>query len=475
MPDNDELGCLLFWEARHGRADGVRQLIAEGANLDWGHPSDGSTPLCVAACFDHVAALVALIEAGAGIDACERDTGLTPLAIACIEGCTRSVERLIAAGADTDAADNDGFTPLMHASMAGSKAVAASLLKAGASIEVGTGGVCALELANVQGHAALTKLIEDEVMARRAAREREAAEKAAAERAAAEHEAAEKRAEREAAEKRAAEHRAAEQRAAEQRAAEQHAAEQQAAAEKAAFEQAQRAEAAEKAAAAEKSALEAAAQDAAALAEASSATQPTSFLAARVALGPSDNVREQPPPKMARTRMAAPMPGQFAPTRLEVIQDGDDVVVKLHASEIVRLRPSTGELTLTSGGWRTTSTLEALNTSILDLVPSPKIELVATAEDWSVRDERGVTIPFVDGMAIPTLAENPLRSARLSTASSVALIGATDTSERSGNAAASASSSCGGPGVLPQSCATSSSGGTMGVATSCPNMAVPSS
>ena len=72
--------------------------------------------------------------------------------------------------------------------------------------------------------------------------------------------------------------------------------------------------------------------------------------------------------QVRRTRCAAPTAGQLAPTRLEVVQEGDDVVVRLHAAEIVRLR-SHGELTLSSGGWRTVSTLEAINGSVAELVP----------------------------------------------------------------------------------------------------------
>ena len=33
------------WAARHGRADAVRELAAQGAPLDWAHPDDGRTPL----------------------------------------------------------------------------------------------------------------------------------------------------------------------------------------------------------------------------------------------------------------------------------------------------------------------------------------------------------------------------------------------------------------------------------------------
>ena len=321
----------LFWEARHGRADGVTRLVGEGACVDWGHPVDGRTPLCAAACFDHLAAVIALLEAGAGVDVRERESGQTPLVLAVIENATRCVDRLIAAGADVNALDLDGLSPLMHAVIAGSKTVAASLLKAGARIEPGPTGVSAVELATVLGNAAVAKLIEEEAAARKAAAEKAATETAAAERVAAEAAAAEMR--------------AAEAKAAAEKAAEQRAAQLAAAAERAA---------ADSAAAAERAAAAAA-----------------SMAASTAEKRPADGEHQQQPPlKVARTRMAAPEPGQFASSRLEVDQERGtgDVVVKLHATEIVRLRPL-GELTLGSGGWRTVSTLEALNTSLAELVP----------------------------------------------------------------------------------------------------------
>ena len=339
----------LFWEARHGRADGVTRLVGEGACVDWAHPVDGRTPLCAAASFDHLAAVIALLEAGAGVDVREHESGQTPLVLAVIENATRCVDRLIAAGADVNALDLDGLSPLMHAVIAGSKTVAASLLKAGARIEPGPSGVSAVELAAVLGNAAVAKLIEEEAAARKAAAEKAAKEKVAAERVAAEAAAAEMR--------------AAEAKAAAEKAAEQRAAQLAAAAERAA---------ADSAAAAERAA-------------AAAASMAASMAEKRPADGEGREHQQQPPLKVARTRMAAPEPGQFASSRLEVDQERGtgDVVVKLHATEIVRLRPS-GELTLGSGGWRTVSTLEALNTSLAELVPKVGVVhcLVIASDGW---------------------------------------------------------------------------------------------
>ena len=144
--------------------------------------------------------------------------------------------------------------------------------------------------------------------------------------------------------------------AAEKAAAEKEAAEKEAAA-RAAEEEAADKAAAEKAAADEAAAAEQRA--AAELAWASTATKGSEEAdgSAAAAAAPAANDAEQgaaAAQPTRRVRCAAPTAGALAPTRLEVVQEGDDVVVRLHATEIVRLR-SRGELTLSSGGWRTVS------------------------------------------------------------------------------------------------------------------------
>ena len=281
-----------------------------------------------------------LLDAGADVNLATQESGVTPLATAVIEGAAACVRHLLAKGADPELPDKDGFTPLMHAALHGRVDSAAALVEAGAALGAGPAGVGAKELAHVQGHQALVELIEGEDRKRL---EKAAADKAEAERVVAAKEAAERAAvERAAAEKAAEERAAAEEKAAVKRAA--------AAAEAATDEQA----AAELAAAAAVSPAVEAAAAAPAASEAES--------------GASGNLQAGERNTGRRTRMAAPTAGQLAPTRLEVVQEGDDVVVRLHAAGIVRRR-SHGELTLSSGGWRTVSTLEAINGSVAELVP----------------------------------------------------------------------------------------------------------
>ena len=393
-----------------------------------------------------------LLDAGADVNLAQ-ESGLTPLAAAVIEGAAACVRHLLARGGDPELPDTDGFTPLMHAALHGRADSAAALVEAGAVLGAGPAGIGAKELAHVQGHQALVELIEggdrkqlekaaaDKVKAERVVAAKEASERAAVERAATEKE-------REAANKMTGE-RVAVERAAVAEAA----AEKQAAAELAA-------------AVAVPPAIEAAAA-------APAASEAESGASANLQAGERNTGR--------RTRCAAPTAGHLAPTRLEVVQEGDDVVVRLHAAEIVRLR-SRGELTLSSGGWRTVSTLEAINGSVAELVPvrpqlhastpdsapahhcvpvaqhpppqhthigrvdtsgarlherhracrpppatrhtrtasvlcwqTLKLELVKSASgvDWLLHDGSGTSVPFADGITLPTNVPNPLSAASI--------------------------------------------------------------
>ena len=45
-----------------------------------------------------------------------------------------------------------------------------------------------------------------------------------------------------------------------------------------------------------------------------------------------------------------------------------------------------------------------------------KLEVVASDNEWVVRDGSGTSIPFADGITIPTATESPLRATRIATA-----------------------------------------------------------
>ena len=76
----------------------VLELLRQGAQLEWRHPSGGETPL----------------------------------AIACLNGSYEAAEALCAHGAELDARDKYQQTPLMNAAMCGHPKVCAMLLALGA-------------------------------------------------------------------------------------------------------------------------------------------------------------------------------------------------------------------------------------------------------------------------------------------------------------------------------------------------------
>jgi hypothetical protein len=71
--------------------------------------------------------------------------------------------------------------------------------------------------------------------------------------------------------------------------------------------------------------------------------------------------------------------------------DGEDVVVRYHATDIVRLRED-GSVVLNSGGWHTYTTKERLNYFTTARVFQRNFK-------WFVRTADGV-VPFSDGMVL---------------------------------------------------------------------------
>jgi uncharacterized protein len=111
-----------------------------------------SSPTLARAAFSGLlAVLEQRLAEGADPDEADLHLGLTPLAAAARRGRLECLERLLAAGADACLGDEDGWTPLMHAAIAGKSAIVARLIEAGGVEATNKNGESALHLAIQKG------------------------------------------------------------------------------------------------------------------------------------------------------------------------------------------------------------------------------------------------------------------------------------------------------------------------------------
>lgn len=121
----------LMHAAAHGDADTVRLLISAGADLKAATPEKLQPALTLAARWNRVSVIKALLAAGA--DPRQRDSiGWTALMWASLQGRTDVVAVLLPGGADPNNVDQDGDTPLILAARRGHKDTVQLLLKSGA-------------------------------------------------------------------------------------------------------------------------------------------------------------------------------------------------------------------------------------------------------------------------------------------------------------------------------------------------------
>jgi len=125
-------GLALIEAAEDADIDGIKGLIAAGADVNAAVDGDGS-PLIVAARAGHMEAVQVLLDHGADVDMAVPGDG-NPLIMAAREGHTEIVDLLLARGAGIDTVVDDDENALIQASGAGRLAVVRLLVGRGADV-----------------------------------------------------------------------------------------------------------------------------------------------------------------------------------------------------------------------------------------------------------------------------------------------------------------------------------------------------
>jgi ankyrin repeat protein len=115
--------------AKDGNIKAVKQHLADSVDVN-AQSDGGSTPLQLAAIYDHKEIAELLIAGGADVNA-ENEDGWTPLHFAASDGHKEVVELFIAKGADVNVKADVGWTPLQMAAGEGHKEIVDLLRKHG--------------------------------------------------------------------------------------------------------------------------------------------------------------------------------------------------------------------------------------------------------------------------------------------------------------------------------------------------------
>jgi ankyrin repeat protein len=130
------MSSALHQAARSGQIQTVRQLVAEGADVDAADAS-GRSPLYVAGEAGHSDVVQLLLAAGAGVASAD-SRGRTPLHAAAMERRLEVMQQLLEAGANVHAGDKHGWTPL-HAAACRQHDLVQLLLAAGVDVDPAQG------------------------------------------------------------------------------------------------------------------------------------------------------------------------------------------------------------------------------------------------------------------------------------------------------------------------------------------------
>ncbi len=161
---------IMLWSAHHGYLRAVRHCMSDDrwhAKLKIRRPSDGATPLFLAAEQNNLPIVRALLARGVEINLGTFEA-YSPLHAAANEGHTSVARFLIDAKADLTKTDARGYSPIMLAAGQGHAKIVRLLANAGVRVDVATkifksdedqGGETALHRACEKGHAEMVGLL----------------------------------------------------------------------------------------------------------------------------------------------------------------------------------------------------------------------------------------------------------------------------------------------------------------------------
>ena len=170
IPVNQDANPALWTAARDGGTEVVRQLLADGAEVEERGGWTEGTALDVAATHGHEAVARLLIGKGAAVSA-KDNGGITPLHWAASRGHEAVVWLLLEHRAEVSVKDDHGVTPLHSAASYGFEAVVGLLLEHGAdlSAKLNKRGWTPLDLAIMRSEHSVAAMLSAEA-ARRAQR-----------------------------------------------------------------------------------------------------------------------------------------------------------------------------------------------------------------------------------------------------------------------------------------------------------------